>query len=283
MNADAFSIVSSISSSEVTVGAWIFDRKDYNRLQDMREYLDFVIQREWFNNVERTACQNLVFLSNEEIYNDRWLGLTNFPLGEMSILRRGLQKIGEEQAFFEKWRNFKIQPKKVLNLVQVDSSLCFLNCDGMEEVQKFEHPDFSHLNKLVELRCNALEIKSLRLPVSEHLELLDCSCNSLKNLDVTKCENLIKLDFSLNELTEIDLSNNQNMNEVYAQSNYLKNINFGSQSKDEGGSVICWGNNLNELDIRTFPDCDVECDDRVNLISTQQTYNEDDEVTGQAT
>ena len=302
MNADVFNIVSSLSSSERTIGAWVVSKEDYLKLVGMYQkindlYLSVGRDPKWWllpENIPNNGSQHL------EVYkyaNDKRIVLefkrskgTNFrdetiwaevtKLDHPSI-RRTLEKNGVNILdLMGDFSNFTIECKKRLKLQDLDTNITHLNYfDGTES-----EIDFSHLKHLKYLECNSSKLKKINLKSNTELRFLDVSHNFLEDLDLKNLHNLEKLDCSFNKLTVLDLSENEAIWCINAANNFIKNLCFPSEIPDDfdGLELDCRSNCISLLDLRSFvnscySDINVHCDSTVSIAYKDPVYDDSGE------
>ena len=181
-----------------------------------------------------------------------------------------------------------------VDLVYLDVSDCIaLETFDCRSNWSLEHLDVSSCPVLKELCCGASHLKTLNVSGCSALEILECGLfygipNNLTTLDLSSCSSLKKLDCSGNKLNLIDVSSCTVLERLDCMYNELKTLAVSSCPKIKDllcsdnqltsltvsgcsnlESLYCPNNQLKIIDISDCPNCNVTCDEGVEIIRTK--------------
>ena len=261
IHADAFSIVSSLSVSERTIGAWVINKDDYNRLLSFYDKMDsfrnlgpeFVLCKasgrdDRFNYECPGFGKTFEEFASRHVYEttDKQLAMS---WGYSWLLHPTCPKDArkERDQLLEISRNWIIDVKSILRLNDIDRECKFLNYpfynnDSLNSVSS-EELDFSHLKKLELLRCNSIDVRNIFLNECKDLKILDCSHNKIDDLELKNNLKLHYLNCSYNKLRKIELP--ENLEELNCSHNQMKILSVPTNIF----SLECAFNRLEKLDL----------------------------------
>ena len=191
MTNDAFNIVSSLSSSETVIGAWVINKEAAIQLQNICDEWAKFTGLSSNSDYYKIAAQFMDIYQLEAIQTKFSWQLTFelfrsgriFSPSYQGVLR---QRGFDREVFSEKLSELRIKPLKCLKLNEVDKNLRYLNYsyDGISGIEKISSADFSKFSDLEYLRCTSHGFEKINFGNMTTIVFLDCSYNRLLNLNL---------------------------------------------------------------------------------------------------